>query len=628
MSSTELPAKRALKPSAAEKRCNEWKDEVNEEKAQKKRAKITKVEEANRRTANLNWDFADLQDVEEEKFYRGGRRPYAIVDELIIKCKSSKTGDTRYRYSSDGCRQSWASRQPQRHLAHAIKVWQFMNTELRERASEASDVLAPGSKVMKLESAKVNQRAGKPAEARSEPSVASLVTLEVRKAKLARFDFAILNSVAAAQLPPFKLELPEFHALIVEANPNLHPKSSGYVVSCQIPMESARPRRISVQELKKCTNLKLSFDGGSTIRPQSFTTIHVTAPDARIPDLMEAPEASGVSHTGEFYAKLLERLYESLSIMTRPVLRCPTIIVLPDPGHTIHNVVKDIYRLEYFAEARSNMQTIWGYFSRSSYSTTHLAGARQQRGITCTVQKPRKTRFGGCHDASNSAEENLPAVEDFVNSGIIDIKRDHKLYFIQNLITYSKFKLETHQLIQVTRLFARSIKCLESGHSNLGDVFSFTLGLMASLRQIADKKDTELGLPDSVVKILRMGCIKLFRLSNHSLPHMLMPTASRVFSVVPKSMAEEHTVSCLSKLNSTDQVRKKVSTLVHMTRIRQDLIRKRASNQPAVRPVLRFRDLSNTLLKQTTPSSSSSARPPIPPAPVDLANEWLPEDAE
>ncbi|KAG9083469.1 hypothetical protein FS749_006003 [Ceratobasidium sp. UAMH 11750] len=222
MSDVELPAKRTSKPSAAQKRLNEWQDEVNEEKARKKRAKTTKAEEASKRSENiaktaqsLNWDFTDLQDVEEEKIYTGGRRSYAIVDELIIKCKSTKTGDTRYRCSSDGCQQSWASRQPQRHLAHAIEECRFIDEELRERAAEASDALAPGSKVAKLDSAKVNRRAGKSASSQGQPSVASFVTLEGRKAKQTRFDLAILNFVAAAQLPPFKLDLPEFHARVI-----------------------------------------------------------------------------------------------------------------------------------------------------------------------------------------------------------------------------------------------------------------------------------------------------------------------------------------------------------------------------------------------------------------------------
>ncbi|KAG8697572.1 hypothetical protein FRC09_007774 [Ceratobasidium sp. 395] len=785
MSRAALPAKRTSKLSAAQKRSNEWKEEENEEKAQRKRAKVAKAEAVSKRAAeiaktaqSLNWSFDDLRDIKREKIYTVGRRGYAIVDDLVIDCEKISTGARRFRCSSEGCQQSWASRQPQRVLAHAIQKCNYIDEDLRQRAAEESDGLAPGSKVAKLDSAKASQGTGKPTNA--QPSVASLVVSEGRKAKQIRFDIAVLNFVSAAQLPPFKLDLPEFHAMIAETSSTLTPKSSGYIASCQIPMESSRLRRLSVKDLKKYTNLTISYDGGSTIRPQSFTTIHVTTPDTRIPYLMEAPEASGVSHTGQFYFQEVEKVIREIGPHRFSGLSCdsasnallgarlihekyPTILVLPDPCHTIHNAVKDICRLDDFTETRSNMQKVWGHFSRSAYAAAHLAGARTKRGVTRKIEKPGKTRFGGWHYASESVEVNLPCVEDIVQSGAIEVKKDHKLAFMRNVKAYSQFKVEVHQLTQVTRPFARAIKCLESGHSNLGNVFLFNLGLMASLQHISDNNDSELGIPDDVMKkivsiannrysgmvlalgreayistfilnpqyrdsdilrrnnlnplrtgivVLRSSVIlqtpedaELARLfpcfprlalflkkvfcqelaaglilaaadfsndeegvhrliqafksqlaaflrgeypfilpsaiptdfsplqfwtekEKHPDANLLAPVAVKLFSVVPNSMAEERTVSCFTKLNSKDRSSQKVSTLVHMTRIRHDLIRKRANKKPVIRPVLKFCDLSGTLLKQTASTVSNSAQPSSLPRSSDLANGWLSEDID
>ncbi|KAG8776331.1 hypothetical protein FRC12_000974 [Ceratobasidium sp. 428] len=66
----------------------------------------------------------------------------------------------------------------------------------------------------------------------------------------------------------------------------------------------------------------------------------------------------------------------------------------------------------------------------------------------------------------------------------------------------------------------------------------------------------------------------------HPDANLLAPVAIKLFSLVPNSMAEERTVSCFTKLNAKDRSRHKVSTLVHMTRIRQHLIRERANKKP------------------------------------------------
>ncbi|QRV92866.1 WD repeat-containing protein [Ceratobasidium sp. AG-Ba] len=58
-------------------------------------------------------------------------------------------------------------------------------------------------------------------------------------------------------------------------------------------------------------------------------------------------------------------------------------------------------------------------------------------------------------------------------------------------------------LQKVTEPFARAIKCLESEHSNPGDVFLFNMAVMAQLRHIADDNEAELGLPEDTLHNIR-----------------------------------------------------------------------------------------------------------------------------
>ncbi|CAE6465834.1 unnamed protein product, partial [Rhizoctonia solani] len=66
-------------------------------------------------------------------------------------------------------------------------------------------------------------------------------------------------------------------------------------------------------------------------------------------------------------------------------------------------------------------------------------------------------------------------------------------------------------------------------------------------------------------------------------------------SIVPNSMAEERTMSTITKLNSPDRAAQKVGTLIDMTTIRQYYKREEALKSPSshsLRPTVRFADLT------------------------------------
>lgn len=64
------------------------------------------------------------------------------------------------------------------------------------------------------------------------------------------------------------------------------------------------------------------------------------------------------------------------------------------------------------------------------------------------------------------------------------------------------FKEELTQLAAVLEPFARSIKCLESSHSTLSDVYLFWLAILARFREIADNNQSlsGVGLPSLVIE--------------------------------------------------------------------------------------------------------------------------------
>ncbi|KAG8750264.1 hypothetical protein FRC12_012964 [Ceratobasidium sp. 428] len=766
--STVLPekasTKRVSKPSAAQKRSNEWVELTTEATAARKRQKAEAIEKADRHaklieksSQRVNWKkgLDDLVDVQPEPKPQGkkkGRPTYEVVDKLVIECVSQSTNQRRWRCAASGCQQSWASRQAARVLSHATEECRSMPPELRDAALAQAGKLSPGHEVDKLNAAIATQ-VSQPCESGSQPSVQALVLAEGREAKQTRFDLSLINFISVSQIAPRKVDLPQFHELITLANPRLTPKSSSHIAHSQIPMESARIRCLFVDELRVCRNLTLSFDGGSAIRPQSFTTIHVTNPDTRFAYLMNAVEASGVSHTGDYYFKELEKVIEEIGPLAFSGITCdstgntrlarelvhkahPTIIVLPDPCHQLHNAVKDITKLEYFHECKSRTRDVVGFCTRSNIAATHVDAICGQLGITEGFKKSSKTRFAGWYDCARSTRRRLPAVEKVVHLGVF---KDHKLYFVKNLVAFAKFKTELLQLEKVLEPLAKAIKCLESGYSNPSDVFLFYLGILSTYRQLFDDNDAELCLPRDVITsiisiicaryfsmvlaagqevylaafflhpvflntdILRRNnlnplkagtlvlrpqpgsssddiqdllqtfpsfnkfalylknlfCIELehgtipaaanygsdeadvdelveaFRaqligyargkypflapssisadfqplkywktLQTHPDASLLAPLAVKLFSVVPNSMAEERTMSNFTAVNTKYRSNQNVSTITHMTRIRQHALRTDKTSKPRFKPVLKFRDLSSTLLRQRDPIRS------------------------
>ncbi|KAG8779902.1 hypothetical protein FRC12_023728 [Ceratobasidium sp. 428] len=786
--------KRVPKPSAAQKRTNDWIESTQEEKSAQKQQKTSAAAKAKERASAIektaqecNWKhgFDDLVDTgDEPKLYTTGRKGYTITKELFVKCRSKKTNKIRFRCSSNGCHQLWSSVQPKRLFSHFTNECQFVDPDLLERVSEQAAKISLGQQAIELGADDSEDQSdtddsdvdSAPTRSKSlsngtQTTLHAVCKKEGLRAQQVHFDLNLVNFICAAQIAPQKIDMPEFHSMISKANSQLKPKSSSTIARSHIPMESCHIRRLSLEELRSCHNLTISFDGGTAIRPVSFTTIHVTTPETRVPHLMAGVEASGVPHTGDFYFKELEKVIKEIGPQCFSGISCdstgntrlarelvhdayPTIIVLPDPCHQLHNTAKDIAKMEYFNDCRSNTSAIQRFFSKSSQGTRHLDSTRQQMDIKTGLKRHSKTRFAGTYHSASSTRTCLPAIERVVKSGVLKLKKDHPLSFIKNISAYSKFSTKLHQLEKLLEPIAKAIQCLESGHSNPSDVMLFYLAVCATLRQYVDSD--ELGLPTDLLERAQTSVCARFRsmvlaagqevylatffvhpkylnsdiLRKHNLNPLntntitlpatqsskrstslpdadliqaipaflkivlflkavfcrelaagnidaardypstdegvcaiierfksqvgsyarderpfklnvpaasidpikywskllrhpdacfLAPVAVKLFSLVPNSMAEERTVSCISRMNTKDCSCQKISTLIQMTQIRQHLLRQREKKKPIYKPVVKFQDLDTSLLKQHPSISSSTKGTEIPASSKELS---------
>ena len=71
-----------------------------------------------------------------------------------------------------------------------------------------------------------------------------------------------------------------------------------------IPAEAALVRKHQSDFLRTCANLTLTFDGGSTRKPSSVYTIHVTTAE-RETFFMEGHDATSERHTAEYIERLV-----------------------------------------------------------------------------------------------------------------------------------------------------------------------------------------------------------------------------------------------------------------------------------------------------------------------------------
>lgn len=250
----------------------------------------------------MNWPFEDLVDdpppppLTMATAPRG--RPEAdTLEQLTIPCHTKSSNTARFRCAGDSCHESWvAPHMSGRILPHASSC-RYLTSELKELVLMDN---AEASLSSKLELAPTGNKRDMFANFRHAGAENKAA---VHQAHIDKINKLVVDLLCGA-LPLALVDRKSFQALVdhLEA-------SNGIFVATTfstnyIPVEAAKVTVLSLEKLKKCHNLTITYDGGSTKGHQSIYTIHVTTAD-REAHLIKGDEASGFSHTGEHIKKIL-----------------------------------------------------------------------------------------------------------------------------------------------------------------------------------------------------------------------------------------------------------------------------------------------------------------------------------
>jgi hypothetical protein len=105
-------------------------------------------------------------------------------------------------------------------------------------------------------------------------------TKEAAWVKLQRqVDHAIMCLICVRGLVPNVIDSPEWTELMNLLNPQYHPTSASSFANNHIPpCEAVDVRRKQIELLKNESNITLTFDGTSILKPESISTAHATTP--------------------------------------------------------------------------------------------------------------------------------------------------------------------------------------------------------------------------------------------------------------------------------------------------------------------------------------------------------------
>lgn len=199
------------------------------------------------------------------------------------------------------------NRQLSRILSHAMGC-SHLSPELKDFANDtAIHQHAPGLKVnpKKIQTDTENQGAPHK-KVRKIQGTLTDITVTTGKIKYQdEVDLAIVQLFATSGIPATILDSPHWKKFVeVATRSKCNPPSSTKLAAKLIPAEAALVRKYQTDFLRTCTNLTLTFDGGSTRKPSSVYTIHITTAE-RETFFMEGHDATNERHTAEYLGGLI-----------------------------------------------------------------------------------------------------------------------------------------------------------------------------------------------------------------------------------------------------------------------------------------------------------------------------------
>ncbi|KAJ7192260.1 hypothetical protein GGX14DRAFT_578278 [Mycena pura] len=471
-------------------------DKANEERREKAK-KLTEQ-------GDVGLPLEQLEDVTvPEKAGPGrGKKPNALLDSLVIKCRVIQSSDAQNHLDVEAQDDSDLEAQDNPDVK---KITLGGYTSMPPTSASSSSAISSDGTAAKLKKQSdffvAFEKKG------VEKKQAALEQRQTRSNLLA------LNFICDTGIAVATVDNLTFRALLghLDARHGLHVAST--FSNNHIPFEAARITELTYDHLRTKDFLSLTFDGGNIRRPQACETVHVTETSSRgrIAHFVHGDESSGVSHTGEHLSNILDVVIIEIgpehcgsicsdSTGNTTVARVntnrkyPWIVILRDPCHHLANTVKDICSLNYFVKVIANFKGGIRYFSKSAYASTHLRAVRVTRDINRGLGKSGKTRFGTVYWSGYSFERCLPAIRELIQSNVVDARKESSpLYFLRSLTDSTRFTVELAQLNRVLEPIARAIKCLEGLDVTLADNSEgYPHELMADIRAIVNSRFAEM----------------------------------------------------------------------------------------------------------------------------------------
>jgi len=125
-------------------------------------------------------------------------------------------------------------------------------------------------------------------------------------------NLTIIELFAVSGVPASVLDSLQWKKFVdVATRSKCNPPSSTMLMEKLIPAEAALVRKYQADFLQTCVNLTLTFDGGSTRRPSSVYTVHITTAE-RETLFMEGCDATNEHHTAEYIEGLVTKVCDKL----------------------------------------------------------------------------------------------------------------------------------------------------------------------------------------------------------------------------------------------------------------------------------------------------------------------------
>lgn len=242
-----------------------------------------------------------------------------ILDRLTVEISSP--GEARkYQCAGTGCPKTFKPRTKVRVLKHCKECLK-MTTEQRKAAAAASADTAPGALVANTITL-LTENDGPSSTPTSTQSTAQFLIPKPpptvtdkyaffgqggRHALHGALDLAVVKLICIARLPPYIVNLNAWKDIFALQTPNYKPASCTQLSEGHILAEQEHIKKQQIDYLKTQYRISISFDGGTIKSGDSMYTVHATTENNHV-ILLEGQDCTGISHTGEMIADLVERV--------------------------------------------------------------------------------------------------------------------------------------------------------------------------------------------------------------------------------------------------------------------------------------------------------------------------------